>query len=225
MSYGPTTHHTFADNGSYTGVLTVTDAAGNASSRNFSVNITKGSPSVTAPPDTTSAWGVPVRFHADVFDPGPADQQTLQVQWDFGDGTGAAGIDVAHTYATPGTYGVTLKVVDKDGASGAARLAAKVVRRSTAVGMLGDSTATYDTPAAYGASLTDQFGNAVAGRTVALRRPTVEPRTIWFRHIASTALTMSARDASLSRYPRAPAFIAAITAASSSTRVRTSTAI
>ena len=168
VSYGPTTHHTFADNGSYTGVLTVTDAAGNASSRNFSVGITNGQPSVTPPPDTTSAWGVPVRFHADVFDPGPADQQTLQVQWDFGDGTGAAGIDVDHAYTTPGTYGVTLKVVDKDGASGTARLSAKVVRRHTAVGMLGDSTATYDTSAAYGASLTDQFGNAVAGRTVTL---------------------------------------------------------
>ena len=168
VSYGPTTHHTFADNGAYTGVLTVTDAAGNATMKNFSLDIANADPSVTPPPGTTSAWGMPVRFHANVFDPGPADQRTLQLQWDFGDGTGAAGVDVTHAYATPGTYGISLKVTDKDGASGTASMSAKVVRRGTVVGMVGDSNATYDTAATYGASLSDEFGTPVAGRTLTL---------------------------------------------------------
>jgi hypothetical protein len=168
VGYGPTTHHTFADNGMYTGVLTVTDAAGNATSRNFSVTIANADPSVTPPPGASAAWGVAIQFHADVFDPSPVDQSTLKVQWDFGDGTGAAGIDVAHTYSAPGAYPITLRVTDKEGATGTASMSAQVVRRSTTVGMLGDGNVTYDTTASYGASLTDELGNPVPGRTLVL---------------------------------------------------------
>ena len=36
-------------------------------------------------------------------------------QWDFGDGTTGAGRRVTHTYSTPGTYQVSVKMADKAG--------------------------------------------------------------------------------------------------------------
>jgi hypothetical protein len=38
--------------------------------------------------------------------------------WNFGDGTGASGPNVSHTYSLPGTYTVTLDVYDNNGKSG-----------------------------------------------------------------------------------------------------------
>jgi len=43
---------------------------------------------------------------------------TLSYAWDFGDGTTGSGPTVAHTYATPGTYRVSLSVSDRSGATG-----------------------------------------------------------------------------------------------------------
>ena len=40
--------------------------------------------------------------------------------WDFGDGSGATGLRVEHSYATVGEFVVTLKVTDDKGATGTA---------------------------------------------------------------------------------------------------------
>ena len=45
------------------------------------------------------------------------DGSITSYDWDFGDGNTGSGVTVSHTYATDGTYDVTLTVIDNEGAS------------------------------------------------------------------------------------------------------------
>ncbi len=60
-----------------------------------------------------SVWaGLPVRFDAtESYDPSP-DGGIVRVEWRFGDGTTAEGVQVEHVYLRPGTYPVILTVTD-----------------------------------------------------------------------------------------------------------------
>jgi PKD repeat protein len=59
--------------------------------------------------------GEPVLFASNSFDNDPGD--SLTQAWDFGDGSSATGANASHTFATPGTYPVTLTVTDEHGGS------------------------------------------------------------------------------------------------------------
>jgi PKD repeat protein len=170
VGFGPTTHHVFADDGHYTGTVTVTDAAGNSASRDFVVNdptgITNGNPVPASVPNATAVWGVPVQFHADAYDPGPADQPTLHFAWDFGDGSAALGQDVSHTYADPGAYAVVLTVFDKDGGIGTTTQATTIAARGTSLAYAGDNHGLPNSWVTLSATLADQLGHPVIGRTV-----------------------------------------------------------
>jgi len=54
------------------------------------------------------------------------DGDALSYAWDFGDGTQASGSTATHTYAQPGSYEVTLRVVDRKGAFDETALAVEV---------------------------------------------------------------------------------------------------
>ena len=170
VGFGPTTHHVFADNGHYTGTVTVTDAAGNSASRDFVVNdptgITNGNPVPASLPNATAVWGVPVQFHADAYDPGPADQPTVHFAWDFGDGSGALGQDVTHTYADPGSYAVVLKAFDKDGGIGTTTQTTTIAPRATSLAYTGDNHGLPNSWVTLSATLADGLGDPVIGRTV-----------------------------------------------------------
>jgi hypothetical protein len=140
-------------------------------SQTFEVNVGNASPVVTAGPDTTADWGRPVAFNGQATDPGSADQSTLTYKWTFGDGTPSAtgGPSVLHSYATPNTspgYTATLEVCDKDLACVTSTRTVLVTKRDTSLGYLGDITGTYDTPASLSASLVDEYGASVNGRSV-----------------------------------------------------------
>lgn len=165
--YGVSPQHVFADNGTYSGLLTVTDQNGNAATQSFSVSVANAAPVANAGPDTSAAWGRAVAFNGSAVDPSPVDQQTLQYTWNFDDGTpptttGASGASTFHAYATPGTYHPTLVVTDKDGGvSNTATRTITVVKRGVTLSYLGGTSGTYDTAASLSASLVDQFGNPV----------------------------------------------------------------
>ncbi|HSM57591.1 MAG TPA: PKD domain-containing protein [Candidatus Sulfomarinibacteraceae bacterium] len=122
-SFNPT--HTYADDGDYLVTLTVTDDVGLSASDSLIVTVLNVAPTVDAGPDQTVDGGVPVHFEGSFTDPGVLD--THSIEWDFGDGSGAAGtLTPVHVYDDAGVYTVTLTVTDDDGGVGSDTLVVTV---------------------------------------------------------------------------------------------------
>ncbi len=111
---GVTANHTYAGSGTHTVTLTVTDnltatasiqhnaLTDLAPTASFTLNCTLLACSMNATASTDS------------------DGAIVGYAWDFGDGATATGVTTSHTYATSGTYTVTLTVIDDLGVSTAA---------------------------------------------------------------------------------------------------------
>jgi hypothetical protein len=168
VAFGKNPQHTFQGSGTYSGLLTATDATGLTSTTTFSVAVTNLVPVVTAGPDTSAAWGRLVDFNGAATDPGTDDQATLTYSWSFGDGTPSAsgGPSVQHAYAVPGEYTATFTACDRHGPCASDNRLVQVVKRGVSLGSLGETAATYDTPSSRHAALVDEFGVAVTGRTI-----------------------------------------------------------
>lgn len=131
-------NHTYADNGSYTVVVTVTDDDGAWGSDSALVTVNNVAPTVEAGADATIDEGGSVSLAPATFnDKGTLDTHTASIDW--GDGSpvesglvaeapfgppgstsGASGTVVAgtHVYADDGVYTVTVTVTDDDGSVG-----------------------------------------------------------------------------------------------------------
>jgi hypothetical protein len=168
VAYGPTPLRAFADNGTYTGQLRATDAAGNTSTAPFTVVVGNAAPIADAGPDTTAAWGTAVLFNGYASDPGTGDLGTLKASWSFGDGSPSAsgGTSTTHVYAAPGNYTATLTVCDKDGACTSDTRTVHVTTRDTALAYNGSVSGLPKKESVVKANVTDEFGQPVAGRTV-----------------------------------------------------------
>jgi hypothetical protein len=168
VAFGAHPVHTFGGSGLYSGQLTATDATGLTSTTTYSVSIANEAPDVDAGPNVGGAWGVPIALNGSATDPGTDDQPTLTYRWDFGDGSPSAtgGAHVTHRYSTPGTYTATLQSCDRYSACASATTSVTIRKRDVAASYVGDFTGTYNTAGALNASLTDQFGNPVQGRTI-----------------------------------------------------------
>ena len=168
-AFGEATTHRFADDGPYSGQVTATDFRGNTSTATFGVDIDNRPPVAYAGPDTTSVWGVPVAFDGLAVDPGSADQSTLLYRWTFGDGSPSAssGPGVSHVYAAAGDYTATLQVRDDEGAwSAVDERTIHVTKRTTATAYTGARSGLPKKAAPMSASVVDQLGRPVPGRTV-----------------------------------------------------------
>ncbi len=119
----------FEDDGDYVISVQVKDNAGGTSAaRSVTVNVANAAPIATFATALSSTCGPSgIRFNANgSHDPSPSGN-IVHVAWDFGDGTscpGTSGCDESerwtpeHCYSSPGTYTVTLVVIDEDGAIG-----------------------------------------------------------------------------------------------------------
>jgi large repetitive protein len=118
--------HTFADNGNYNVVLTVTDKDGATTTQTVVAKVDNVTPTIVSiDKPTTIKEGESVTFAATVTDPGILD--TLTYSWNFGDSTNpVTGQNVNHTFADNGNYNVALTVTDKDGAATTQTLVTKV---------------------------------------------------------------------------------------------------
>ncbi len=136
--------HTYADNGSYTVTVTLTDDDGGLDTASFTVTVTNVAPTLDAGPDLVGEDAVaegafitlaPATFSDPGFDFAPAGtKEDFTATIDWGDGTsepaaeitlieapGSEGalttgtIQAEHAYGDNGTYSVTVTVHDDDG--------------------------------------------------------------------------------------------------------------
>ena len=113
---GTNATHSYGDNGTYLVVLTVTDKDGASVTVNRSIVVSNANPTIVSSViPTTAVVGVAIPFAVTGADLGA--NENLTYQWNFGDGTSASGASVTHTYASAGSFAVTLLVVDKDSGS------------------------------------------------------------------------------------------------------------
>jgi len=128
--------HTYADNGSYTVTLTVTDSHGAASGpATTTTAISNAAPVVSTAAAQTATAGSPFTLSATFSDVGGGSDTPWAYAIDWGDGssqttgsvsTEAPPITATHTYPAAGTDNLRLTVTDKDGGTGSATVTVTV---------------------------------------------------------------------------------------------------
>lgn len=108
--------HTFPQSGTYHVLLTVMDDEGEATVDSMEVRVSNPAPvpSITAP--EAGVENAALEFSAAGTTDNPSDLASLRYYWTFGDGSVAPGLEAIHSYAQAGTYIVTLRVQDDNGA-------------------------------------------------------------------------------------------------------------
>jgi len=125
---GFTSSHAYAENGTYTVTLTVTDNDGSTASTNATKTVLDRPPiaNFTESADTVYT-GDTISFNASSsYD---VDGAIVSYFWTFGDGVNASGVVTSHSYVENGNYTVTLIVTDNDGITATASALKKVVDR------------------------------------------------------------------------------------------------
>ena len=103
----------YANAGTYTVALTVTDNRGGTNTVTHPVTVVDPPPNILPVASfTTGTTYRTVNFASTSTD---EDGTIATHAWNFGDGTTGNGASVSHTYAGPGTYNVTLSVTDNRG--------------------------------------------------------------------------------------------------------------
>lgn len=107
--------HTYAADGTYSVTLTVTDDGGATNSKTESVTVS--APVTNQPPTAGFTFSTNELTATFTDSSSDADGTITAWSWDFGDGVISTAQSPNHTYATAGTYNVTLTVTDDDGAT------------------------------------------------------------------------------------------------------------
>jgi len=108
--------HTYASSGTYTVTVTVVDGDGETDTVRRTVTVAAANDPPT-PAFSLGAQRVAVggTLSLDASASSDPDGRVASYSWHLGDGVVATGETVEHAYAAPGTYNVTLVVVDDDG--------------------------------------------------------------------------------------------------------------
>ena len=126
LATGLAPNHSFADEGSYTVTVTVSDGDGGSAQLSQVVQILNAAPNIDNITGNTSGLEAQsLSWTAQVSDPGTAD--TVTGSWDFGDGSATvSGFTASHSFGNNGNYVVTFTATDNDGASASDSVAVAV---------------------------------------------------------------------------------------------------
>ncbi len=117
-STGATATHAYAAAGAYPVALTVADDGGASGTTTRSVIVRAANrPPVASFTHSPLAPRKGETVTLDASTSVDLDGDALTCAWTFGDGTSASGVTASHSFATAGTYVVTLTVTDPDGAT------------------------------------------------------------------------------------------------------------
>ncbi len=134
---GESVSHTYAEAGTYTVGLTVTDDGGKSAQAEKTFEVSAAPP---PPPETPnqapsvlfsfapSEGDVPLVVNFDASASTDPDGRVAAYTWDFGDGEAGEGVQVEHVYEEAGDYTVTLTLEDDDGARATASKFVEVVQ-------------------------------------------------------------------------------------------------
>ena len=128
--------HTYAANGSYAVQLTVTDANGCVDSLLLPQAIALADPQAAF---TLSDSLLCLGETLSLTDASQADTSVVSWVWDFGDGQSGSGPAVSHSYASPGTYTLSLTITDARGCSASQPATVSVAVPPTATLALSDT--------------------------------------------------------------------------------------
>ena len=109
---GSTANHSYAADGRYLVMLTVTDDGGSVSASTQTVTVVR----INNPPTasfTSNCTELDCSFNGS--NSTDSDGTIVDYSWDFDDGTNGSGATVNHNYAADGSYVVTLTVTDDGG--------------------------------------------------------------------------------------------------------------
>ncbi|WP_460202640.1 PKD domain-containing protein [Scytonema sp. NUACC21] len=169
---GQTVSHTFADNGTYTAMLTVTDSMGASVVQTLPLNVNNVAPTAQALDDFAVNEGTAISVNGSFTDPGILD--THSIKWDFGDGTileytdtlphsptlplpPSSYLNPTHTWTNNGNYTVTFTVTDNDGGVSSDTVSVRVNNVApTITNLSGDTTLNSGATANFRASATDR---------------------------------------------------------------------
>ena len=113
---GVTTSHIYDTPGTYTVTLTVTDNVGASDTETLQIEVVSNQPPEALMALSRVSGYAPLAIDFDASGSSDSDGNIVEYDWDFGDETTGSGSSVSHTYSTPGSYTVTLAVIDDKGA-------------------------------------------------------------------------------------------------------------
>jgi PKD repeat protein len=124
---GSSVSHTYVTLGSYTITLRVIDDKGAEGTTTATIIVKANQAPIASPGSSREVFeGKTVDFSGSgSSDP---DGTISAYEWTFGDGGSATGASVSHSYTVAGTYTVTLKVTDNNGATGTGTLTVEVIK-------------------------------------------------------------------------------------------------
>ena len=111
--------HIYANTGTYTAVLTVTDSANNTDTVSLTITVSQevNQPPVASAVVTPQQGSTPLNVSFNASGSTDPENDNLTYSWDFGDGSSSSDVTTTHTYPNAGSYTVVLTVTDTAGNS------------------------------------------------------------------------------------------------------------